>query len=97
MHDDRARVRKLRGKRPNLLFFVERHVHHTVEIIIRGAIIYSSRSPLVFLTSNMTVHRYVLEIVELYLIPYLRKLSNLFFWQNNPLPHVFPDWQSTTL
>ncbi|CAH2011764.1 unnamed protein product [Acanthoscelides obtectus] len=34
MHDGRARVRRRRGERRNPQFFVERHVHHTVGVMV---------------------------------------------------------------
>ncbi|CAH1998073.1 unnamed protein product [Acanthoscelides obtectus] len=53
MHDGRARVRGRRGERGNPQFFVERHVHHTVGVMVWGAIAYGSRSPLIFIRGNM--------------------------------------------
>lgn len=38
MHDGRASVRRRRGERCNPQFCVERHVHHTVGIMVWGAI-----------------------------------------------------------
>ncbi|CAH2012274.1 unnamed protein product [Acanthoscelides obtectus] len=46
MHDGRARVRRRRGERRNPQFFVERHVHHTVGVMVWGAIAYGSRTHL---------------------------------------------------
>ncbi|CAH1953450.1 unnamed protein product [Acanthoscelides obtectus] len=55
MHDGRARVRRRRGERRNPQFFVERHVHHTVGVMVWVAIAYGSRSPLIFIRGNMNV------------------------------------------
>lgn len=88
MHDGRARVRRRRGERRVPQFFVERHVHRTVGIMVWGAIAYGSRSPLVFIRGNMTAQRYIQEIVEPHLLPYLRTLPNPTFQQDNARPHV---------
>ncbi|CAH2008813.1 unnamed protein product [Acanthoscelides obtectus] len=53
MHDGRARVRRRRGERRNPQFFVERHVHHTVGVMVWGVIAYGSRSSLIFIRGNM--------------------------------------------
>ncbi|CAH1987174.1 unnamed protein product [Acanthoscelides obtectus] len=45
MHDGRARVRRRRGERRNPQFFVERHVHHTVGVMVWGAIAYEVLEP----------------------------------------------------
>lgn len=69
MHDGRARVRRRRGERRDPQFFGERHVHHTVGIMVWGAITYGSRSPLVFIRGNMTAVRYIQEVVEPHVLP----------------------------
>ncbi|CAH1978256.1 unnamed protein product [Acanthoscelides obtectus] len=61
MHDGRARVRRRRGERRNPQFFVERHVHHTVGVMVWGAIAYGFRSPLIFIRGNMNAQRYIHE------------------------------------
>ncbi|CAH1989353.1 unnamed protein product [Acanthoscelides obtectus] len=52
MHDGRARVRRRRGERSNPQFFVERHVHHNVGVMVWGALAYGSRSPLIFIRDS---------------------------------------------
>ncbi|CAH1967308.1 unnamed protein product [Acanthoscelides obtectus] len=56
VHDGRARVRRRRGERRNPQFFVERHVHHTVGVMVWGALAYGSRSPLIFIRDNARPH-----------------------------------------
>ncbi|CAH1961450.1 unnamed protein product [Acanthoscelides obtectus] len=76
MHDGRAR------------FFVERHVHHTVGVMVWGAIAYGSRSPLIFIRGNMNAQRYIHEVLEPHLLPYLDTLADPTFQQDNARPHV---------
>ncbi|CAH1957897.1 unnamed protein product [Acanthoscelides obtectus] len=78
MHDGRARVRRRRGERRNPQFFVERH----------GAIAYGSRSPLIFIRGNLNAQRYIHEVLEPHLLPYLDTLADPTFQQDNAPPHV---------
>ncbi|CAH1975670.1 unnamed protein product [Acanthoscelides obtectus] len=88
MHDGRARVRRRRGERRNPQFFVERHVHHTVGVMVWGAIAYGSRSSLIFIRGNMNAQRYIHEVLEPHLLPYLDTLADPTFQQDNTRPHV---------
>ncbi|CAH1999182.1 unnamed protein product [Acanthoscelides obtectus] len=88
MHDGRARVRRRRGERRNPQFFIERHVHHTVGVMVWGAIAYGSRSPLIFIRDNMNAQRYIHEVLEPHLLPYLDTLAHPTFQQDNARPHV---------
>ncbi|CAH1996830.1 unnamed protein product [Acanthoscelides obtectus] len=88
MHDGRARVRRRRGERRNPQFFVERHVHHTVGVMVWGAIGYGSRSPLIFIRGNMNAQRYIHEVLEPHLLPYLDTLADPTSQQDNARPHV---------
>ncbi|CAH2009467.1 unnamed protein product [Acanthoscelides obtectus] len=88
MHEGRARVRRRRGERRNPQFFVERHVHHTVGVMVCGAIAYGSRSPLIFIRGNMNAQHYIHEVLEPHLLPYLDTLADPTFQQDNARPHV---------
>ncbi|CAH1961371.1 unnamed protein product [Acanthoscelides obtectus] len=88
MHDGRARVRRRRGERRNPQFFVERHVHHTVGVMVWGAIAYGSRSPLIFIRGNMNAQRYIHEVLEPHILPYLDTQADPTFQQDNARPHV---------
>ncbi|CAH2007245.1 unnamed protein product [Acanthoscelides obtectus] len=70
------------------VFFVERHVHHTVGVMVWGAIAYGSRSPLIFIRGNMNAQRYIHEVLEPHLLPYLDTLADPTFQQDNARPHV---------
>ncbi|CAH1991400.1 unnamed protein product [Acanthoscelides obtectus] len=78
MHDGRARVRRRRGERRNPQFFVERHVHHTVGVMVWGA-----TAP-----GNMNAQRYIHEVLEPHLLLYLDILAGPTFQQDNARPQV---------
>ncbi|CAH1990549.1 unnamed protein product [Acanthoscelides obtectus] len=78
MHDGRARVRRRRGERRNPQFF----------FMVWGAIAYGSRSPLIFIRGNMNAQRYIYEVLEPHLLPYLDTLADPTFQQDNARPHV---------
>ncbi|CAH1994372.1 unnamed protein product [Acanthoscelides obtectus] len=89
MHDGRARVRRRRGERRNPQFFVEMFItHHTVRVMVWRAIAYGSRSPLIFIRGNMNAQRYIHEVLEPHLLPYLDTLADPTFQQDNARPHV---------
>lgn len=91
MHDGRRRVRRRRGERHDIGFVVERHVHRTVGVMVWGAIAYGSRSPLLFIRGSMTAARYVNEVLQATLLPYLddRPLRpQVLFQQDNARPHI---------
>ncbi|CAH2019662.1 unnamed protein product [Acanthoscelides obtectus] len=87
MHDGRARVRRRRGERRNPQFFVERHVHHIVGVMVWGAIAYSSRSPLIFIRGNMNAQHNAR--------PHVARVTIDFFQHNDvtllPWPPRSPD------
>lgn len=74
-HDSRAWVRRRRRERYYPDFFVERHIYRTLGFIVWDAIPYESRSPLIF----MTARRYIQEIVNTYLLPYIKTLQALVY------------------
>ena len=88
MHDGRQRVRRLRGERRNLAFSVERHVARTVGVMIWGSICIGSRSPLIFIQGSMTAVRYIQEVLEPVAIPYIQRIGNALFQQDNARPHI---------
>ncbi|CAH1992550.1 unnamed protein product [Acanthoscelides obtectus] len=88
MHDGHARVRRRRGERRNPQFFVERHVHHTVGVMVWGATAYGSRSPLIFIRGNINAQRYIHVVLDPHLLAYLDTLADPTFQQDNARPHV---------
>ncbi|CAH1958983.1 unnamed protein product [Acanthoscelides obtectus] len=93
MHDGRARVRRRRGERRNPQFFVERHVHHTVGVMVWGAIAYGSRSPLIFIRGNMNAQHPTFQQDNAR--PHVARVTIDFFQHNDvtllPWPPRSPD------
>jgi hypothetical protein len=54
--------------------------------MVWGAISYGSRSPLTFVERSLNVNRYVENISEPVLVPYLNRLQNPTFQQDNTHP-----------
>jgi hypothetical protein len=88
MHDGRQRVRRLRGERRNPAYSVERHVTCTVGVMIWGAICYGSKSPLIFIQGSMNARRYVQEVLQPVLVPYVQDIPNGLYQQDNARPHI---------
>ena len=88
MSDGRRMVRRRRGERRQIDFVVERHVHRTVGVMVWGAIGYGRRSPLIFIRGNMTAARYIDDVLEPGLLPYIEELQNALFQQDNALLHI---------
>ncbi|CAH1382776.1 unnamed protein product, partial [Tenebrio molitor] len=57
-------------------YSVERHVARTVGVMVWGAISYRSRSPLIFIQGSMNARRYVQEVLQLLLVPYVQDIPN---------------------
>ncbi|GFV72660.1 uncharacterized protein TNCV_411791 [Trichonephila clavipes] len=55
---------------------------------IRGGIGYQSRSPLVCITGTLNSQRYISEVLEPVVLPYLQGLATAIFKQENARPHV---------
>ncbi|GFX63047.1 transposable element Tcb1 transposase [Trichonephila clavipes] len=57
-------------------------------IMVWGGIGYHSRTPLVCIAGTLNSHRYISEVLEPVVLPYLQGLSTAIFQQDNPRPHV---------
>lgn len=57
MHDGLTWVTPRHGERHDPQFVRERHVHNIMGVMVRGAITYGSRLPLVFIKGNMSARR----------------------------------------
>lgn len=53
-----------RGERRDIGSAVERHVHKTVGVLVRGAVAYSSRSSLLLMRASITAARYVDNVLK---------------------------------
>jgi hypothetical protein len=75
MHDGHRGIRRRRG----VEFAVEKSIHRTVGVMVWGAIGYGSKSSLVFIRGSMTSVRYINEVLEPFLLPYLNGLHQPIF------------------
>lgn len=87
-HDGRMRVRRFRGERRNVDFAVERDTARQQGIMVWGAICLGSRSPIVLIHGNLTARRYIDEVLQPFLHPYLQTIPNAIFQQDNARPHI---------
>ncbi|RZC40707.1 DDE 3 domain containing protein [Asbolus verrucosus] len=62
------------------------HTVFTQGVMVWGAISYGSRSPLVFIERSLNANRYVGNVLEPVLIPYVNDLRNFTFQQDNARP-----------
>ncbi|GFX53627.1 transposable element Tcb1 transposase [Trichonephila clavipes] len=57
-------------------------------IMVWGAIGYHSRTPLVRIAGTLNGQRYIFEVLEPVVLPYLQGLATTIFQQDNARPHV---------
>ncbi|GFV73868.1 transposable element Tcb1 transposase [Trichonephila clavipes] len=56
--------------------------------MVRGGIEYHSRTPLVRIAGTLNSQRYISEVAEPVVLPYLQGLTTAIFQQDNARPHV---------
>ncbi|GFV06615.1 transposable element Tcb1 transposase [Trichonephila clavipes] len=79
-HDGRNRVWRHRGEMLNVM---HRHTAHAPGIMVRGDIGYHSRNPLVRIAGTLNSQRYISEVLEPVVLPYLQGLATAIFQQDN--------------
>ncbi|GFU66708.1 transposable element Tc1 transposase [Trichonephila clavipes] len=86
--DGQIRVWRHRGER--MLNSCEMHCHTgpALGIMVWGGIGYHSRTPLVRIASTLNSQRYISEVLEPVVLPYLQGLTTAIFHQDNVRPHV---------
>ncbi|RZB39404.1 hypothetical protein BDFB_012490 [Asbolus verrucosus] len=67
----------------NLACAIVRHIHHTIGIMVWGAITHGSRSPLHVVRGTMTAVRYVNEVLRPIVVPYVRGIEDSFSTKQN--------------
>ncbi|GFX11328.1 transposable element Tcb2 transposase [Trichonephila clavipes] len=86
--DNRVREWRPHGERLNLAFALQRHTAPTAGVMVRGAIAYNVRSPVVLIRSTMTAQRYVHDILQPHVLPLMQRLPGAIFQQENAQPHM---------
>ncbi|GFU57681.1 transposable element Tcb1 transposase [Trichonephila clavipes] len=67
---------------------MHRHTTPAPGIMVWGGIGYHSRTPLVRIAGTLSSQRYVSEVLEPVVLPYLQGLVTAIFQQDNARPHV---------
>ncbi|GFX79634.1 transposable element Tc1 transposase [Trichonephila clavipes] len=86
--DGRIRVWRHHGERMLNSCVMHRHTGPAPGIMVWGGIGYHSRIPLVRITSTLNRQRYISQVLELVVLPYLQGFATAIFQQDNAQPHV---------
>ncbi|GFX53417.1 transposable element Tcb1 transposase [Trichonephila clavipes] len=87
-HDGRIRVWRHRGERMLNSCVMHRHTGPAPGIMVWGGIGYHSRTPLLRIAGTLNSQRYISEVLEPVVLPYLQGLATAIFQQDNARPHV---------
>ncbi|UYV75650.1 hypothetical protein LAZ67_13000853, partial [Cordylochernes scorpioides] len=77
-----------RGERMLNSCVMHRHTGPVPGIMVWGGIGYHSRTPLISIAGTLNSQRYVSEVLEPVVLPYLQGLLTVIFQQDNARPHV---------
>ena len=92
-HDGRIRVWRHRGERTLEACIRHRHTGVSPDVMVWGAIGYTSRSPLVRIDGTLNSGRYISDVLRPVALPFIRSLPNPTFQQDNARPQVAgPVW-----
>ncbi|GFU48856.1 transposable element Tc1 transposase [Trichonephila clavipes] len=86
--DYRVRVWRPPGERYNSPHTVLRHTARTAGVMVWGTIAYDSRSTLIVMRGTLTDQRYVDDILQTHVGPFLNGLPGAIFQQDNAHPHT---------
>ncbi|GFX11416.1 transposable element Tcb1 transposase [Trichonephila clavipes] len=67
---------------------MNRHTDPAPCIMVWGGVGYHSRTPLVRIAGTLNSQRYISEVLEPVVLPYLQGLATAIFQQDNARPHV---------
>ncbi|GFU71995.1 transposable element Tcb1 transposase [Trichonephila clavipes] len=87
-HDGRIRVWRHRGERMLNSCVMHRHTGPAPGIMVWGGIGYHSRAPLVRIAGTLNSQRYISEVLEPVVLPYIQGLTIAIFHQDNARLHV---------
>ncbi|GFU98604.1 transposable element Tcb1 transposase [Trichonephila clavipes] len=87
-HDGRIRVWRHRGERMLNSCVMHHQIGPAPDIMIWGGIGYHSCTPLVRIAGTLNSQRYISEVLEPVVLPYLQGLTKAIFQQNNTRPHL---------
>ncbi|KFM60279.1 Transposable element Tcb1 transposase, partial [Stegodyphus mimosarum] len=87
-HDDRFRVWRHRGESMLNSCVMYRHTGAASGIMVWDSIGYNYRTPLVRIASTLSSQRYISDVLEPVVLPYIQGLPTAIFQQDNARPHV---------
>lgn len=87
-HDGRIRVWRHRGERLLNCCVMHRHTGPAPGIMVWGGIGFHCRTPLVRIAGTLNSQRYISEVLEPVVLPYIQRLPSAIFQQDNARPHV---------
>ncbi|GFU96970.1 transposable element Tcb1 transposase [Trichonephila clavipes] len=87
-HDSRIRVWRHRGERMRNSCVMHRHTGPAPGITVWDGIGYPSRTPLVLIAGTLNSQRFISEVLEPVVLPYLQDMATAIFQQDNVGPHV---------
>ncbi|GFW24227.1 transposable element Tcb1 transposase [Trichonephila clavipes] len=87
-HDGRIRVWRQRGESFLNSCVMHHHTDPAPGIMVWGGIGYHSRTPLVRIAGTLNSQRYISEMLEPVVLPYLQGLDTAIFQQDKAQPHV---------
>ncbi|GFU50934.1 transposable element Tcb1 transposase [Trichonephila clavipes] len=87
-HDGQIRVGRHRGERMLNSCVMHRHTGPAPGIMVWGGLGYHSSTPLVRIVGTLNSQRYISEVLEPVVLPYLQSLAIAIFQQDNARPHV---------
>ncbi|GFY20117.1 transposable element Tcb1 transposase [Trichonephila clavipes] len=82
-HDSRIRVWRHHGERMLNSCVMHHHTGPASGIVVRGAIGYLSRTPLVRIAGTLNSQRYISEELEPVVLPYIQGFATAIFQQDN--------------
>ncbi|GFT11208.1 transposable element Tcb1 transposase [Trichonephila clavipes] len=87
-YDGRIRVWRHRGERMLKSCIMHHYTGPSPSIMAWGDSRYHSRSPLVRIAGTLNSQRYISDVLEPVVLPYLQGLATAIFQQDNARPHV---------
>ena len=87
-NDGRIRARRYAGDRNRRACILQRHRGPTPSVMVWGAIGYYMRCRLLRIEDNLNSNRYIKEVLQPEVVPFLQATPHGIFQQDNAWPHV---------
>ncbi|GFY36546.1 transposable element Tcb1 transposase [Trichonephila clavipes] len=87
-HDGRIRVWRHHGERILNSCVMHHHTDPAPGIMVWRGILYHYRTPLVCIAGTLNSQRYIFDVLEPVVLPYLQGLATAIYQQDNARPHM---------